>query len=454
MVVKPKFRGFICTTAHPQGCAAHVSEQIKYVRARLHEHGEYGVESQGGMEGGERSHSEKPQGPEKGKSLDEAKSSLRVKSSEKVKRLGKVKRPNKVLIIGASTGYGLASRIVSAFGYGAATIGVFLEKPASKNKTASPGWYNTVAFEEKARAEGYYAKSINGDAFSTEVKTETVELIRRDLGSVDLVVYSLAAPRRTHPLSGETFSSVLKPIGQTVTSKTVDLHTGIISEATIEPATETEIKHTVAVMGGEDWRMWIETLKNAGILAPGALTVAYSYIGPEITRFVYRDGTIGRAKEDLEQTAAELADMLRETGGEAYVSVNKALVTQASSAIPVVPLYISLLYKVMKEKGIHEGCIEQIYRLFRDRLYSSTQRSLLDEEGRIRMDDWEMRADVQAEVLKLWKKVDTENLQSLSDLEGYKNDFFKLFGFNCVGIDYEEEVDIEKGIPSQSRVRI
>src|SRR5690554_432195 len=332
MVVKPKFRGFICTTAHPQGCAAHVSEQIEYVRARVRERG---AEWPGCLKEGKKGPG--TEGPEK------------VGTSEKLRRPGKVKRPNKVLIIGASTGYGLASRIVSAFGYGAATIGVFLEKPASKNKTASPGWYNTVAFEEKARAEGYYAKSINGDAFSTEVKTETVELIRRDLGSVDLVVYSLAAPRRTHPLSGETFSSVLKPIGQTVTSKTVDLHTGIISEATIEPATETEIEHTVAVMGGEDWRMWIETLKNAGVLAPGALTVAYSYIGPEITRFLYRDGTIGRAKEDLEQTAAELADMLRETGGEAYVSVNKALVTQASSAIPVVPLYISLLYKRSEE---------------------------------------------------------------------------------------------------------
>lgn len=395
MVVKPKFRGFICTTAHPVGCAQNVLEQIGYVKA------------QPALDG-----------------------------------------PKRALIIGASTGYGLASRIVSTFGAKAATIGVFMEKPAVKNKTASPGWYNTAAFEEAAQAEGYYAKSINGDAFSQEIKGETVELIKKDLGAVDLVVYSLAAPRRTHPLSGETFSSVLKPIGQTVTSKTVDIHTGEITETTIEPATEDEIKQTVAVMGGEDWRMWIDALSQAGVLAPDVMTIAYSYIGPEITRFVYRDGTIGRAKEDLEGAARDLTKQLNYSGGQAYVSVNKALVTQASAAIPVVPLYISLLYKVMKEKGIHEGCIEQIYRLFQDRLYSAAHTPPIDEEGRIRIDDWEMREDVQQEVAKLWEGVNSRNLRTISDLDGYKQDFFSLFGFDCPGIDYEQEVEIEKPIPS------
>ncbi|HEY8343685.1 MAG TPA: enoyl-ACP reductase FabV [Bacillota bacterium] len=395
MVVKPKFRGFICTTAHPAGCAQNVMEQINYVKA------------QPALAG-----------------------------------------PKRALVIGASTGYGLASRIVSTFGAKAATIGVFLEKPALKNKTASSGWYNTAAFEEAAHAEGYYAKSINGDAFSQEIKRETAELIKKDLGAVDLVVYSLAAPRRTHPLTGETFSSVLKPIGQTVTSKTLDIHTGEITETTIEPASEEEIKQTVAVMGGEDWRMWIDALRQAGVLAPAVVTVAYSYIGPEITRFVYRDGTIGRAKEDLEATAGILAKELRQSGGQAYVSVNKALVTQASAAIPVVPLYVSLLYKVMKEKGIHEGCIQQIYRLFQDRLYSAAPVPPVDEEGRIRLDDWEMRDDVQAEVAELWEKVNSENIRSLSDVDGYKRDFFNLFGFACPGIDYDQEVEIEKAIPS------
>ena len=395
MVVKPKFRGFICTTAHPAGCAQNVMEQINYVKA------------QPALAG-----------------------------------------PKRALVIGASTGYGLASRIVSTFGAKAATIGVFLEKPALKNKTASSGWYNTAAFEEAAHAEGYYAKSINGDAFSQEIKRETAELIKKDLGAVDLVVYSLAAPRRTHPLTGETFSSVLKPIGQTVTSKTLDIHTGEITETTIEPASEEEIKQTVAVMGGEDWRMWIDALRQAGVLAPAVVTVAYSYIGPEITRFVYRDGTIGRAKEDLEATAGILAKELRQSGGQAYVSVNKALVTQASAAIPVVPLYVSLLYKVMKEKGIHEGCIQQIYRLFQDRLYSAAPVPPVDEEGRIRLDDWEMREDVQAEVAELWEKVNSENIRSLSDVDGYKRDFFNLFGFACPGIDYDQEVEIEKAIPS------
>jgi len=395
MVVKPKFRGFICTTAHPAGCAQNVMEQINYVKA------------QPALAG-----------------------------------------PKRALVIGASTGYGLASRIVATFGAKAATIGVFLEKPALKNKTASSGWYNTAAFEEAAHAEGYYAKSINGDAFSQEIKRETAELIKKDLGAVDLVVYSLAAPRRTHPLTGETFSSVLKPIGQTVTSKTVNIHTGEITETTIEPASEEEIKQTVAVMGGEDWRMWIDALRQAGVLAPAVVTVAYSYIGPEITRFVYRDGTIGRAKEDLEATAGILAKELRQSGGQAYVSVNKALVTQASAAIPVVPLYVSLLYKVMKEKGIHEGCIQQIYRLFQDRLYSAAPVPPVDEEGRIRLDDWEMREDVQAEVAELWEKVNSENIRSLSDVDGYKRDFFNLFGFACPGIDYDQEVEIEKAIPS------
>ncbi|MFZ5989633.1 MAG: enoyl-ACP reductase FabV [Bacillota bacterium] len=392
MIIKPKTRGFICTTAHPEGCAQNVQEQINYVR---------------------------DQGPIKG--------------------------PKRVLVIGASTGYGLASRIVSAFGAGADTIGVFFEKPASDNRTASAGWYNTAEFEKKANEAGLYSRSINGDAFSDKIKEQTIEMIKKDLGKVDLVVYSLASPRRVHPKTGETLNSVLKPIGKAFTNKTIDFHSGEVSDVTISPANEDEIKQTIAVMGGEDWEMWIQALQSAGVLANGVTTVAYSYIGPEITYAVYREGTIGKAKDHLESTSKIISERLKELDGRAFVSVNKALVTQSSSAIPVVPLYISLLYKVMKEKGIHEGCIEQIYRLFADGLYSNSL--ALDDLGRIRIDDLEMREDVQKEVLTLWEKVNTENVNSLSDIEGYRDEFFKLFGFGFKNIDYNEDVNIIVDIP-------
>ncbi|RAL25615.1 enoyl-ACP reductase FabV [Thermoflavimicrobium daqui] len=393
MIVKPKFRGFICTTAHPEGCAQHVQEQINYV-----------------------------------------------------KKQERISGPKKVLIIGASTGYGLASRIAATFGAGADTIGVFFERPASGKRTATAGWYNTVAFEKAAKEAGYYAKSINGDAFSHEIKQQTIDLIKADLGQVDFVVYSLASPIRVHPETGEKFHSVIKPIGQPFTNKTVDFHNGTVSEVTIEPATEEEIRQTIAVMGGEDWQMWIQALQNAGVLAPGATTVAYSYIGPEITHAVYREGTIGKAKDHLEATAKIIHNDLQANDGRAFVSINKALVTQSSSAIPVVPLYMSLLFEVMKKKGLHEGCIEQMYRLLRDRLYADTTK--VDTEGRIRIDDWEMREDVQQEVMDLWHQANTDNLKDISDIEGYRKDFFRLFGFEFANIDYEKDVETEISIPS------
>ena len=350
------------------------------------------------------------------------------------------------LVIGASTGFGLASRITSAFGSDASTIGVFFEKPPVEGKTASPGWYNSAAFEAEAHKAGLYAKSINGDAFSNDIKRQTLDLIKADLGQVDLIIYSLASPVRQHPTTGALHRSVLKPIGETFTNKTVDFHTGNVTEVSIAPANDEDITNTVAVMGGEDWAMWIDALKAENLVAEGATTVAYSYIGPSLTEAVYRKGTIGRAKDDLEATAFSITDNLKSVGGKAYVSVNKALVTQASSAIPVIPLYISLLYKIMKEEGIHEGCIEQIQRLFQDRLYNGADVPV-DDKGRIRIDDWEMRDDVQAKVAKLWLEATTETLPGIGDLAGYKNDFLNLFGFGFDGVDYkaeaEEVVEIE-----------
>lgn len=388
MIIKPKTRGFICTTAHPVGCAKHVEEQIEYVKSQP-----------------------------------------------------KIDGPKKALIIGASQGFGLASRITATFGSGADTIGLFFERPAADGKTATAGWYNTAAFEKAAADAGRFAKSINGDAFSNEIKQQTIDMIRENFGQVDLVVYSLASPRRVHPETGETFNSVLKPIGQSFTNKTVNFHTGEVSDAVFEPATDEEIRQTVAVMGGEDWEMWINALTEAGVLADDAITVAYSYIGPEVTHAVYRSGTIGRAKEDLEATAHRLMDRLQAKGGRAFVSVNKALVTQASAAIPVVPLYISILYKLMKEQGIHEGCIEQMYRLFNERLYVQDGQTSVDDKGRIRVDDLEMREDIQAEVTKLWQTVSTENVAGISDLEGYRKEFFRLFGFELDGVNYEADVN-------------
>ncbi|MTG99315.1 trans-2-enoyl-CoA reductase family protein [Myroides albus] len=388
MIIQPRTRGFICLTSHPEGCAENVRKQIEYVKSK-------GLINNG---------------------------------------------PKKVLVIGASTGFGLASRISAAFGSNAATIGVFFEKPGTEGRPGTAGWYNSAAFEKEAHAAGLYAKSINGDAFSDEIKKEAIELIKKDLGQIDLVVYSLASPRRTHPKSGENFASVLKPIGEPFSNKTVDFHTGVVSDITINPVTEqSDIDNTIAVMGGEDWKFWIEDLKAAGVLAQGCKTVAYSYIGPELTYPIYRNGTIGMAKNDLEGTVPYLNELLGDLNGVSYVSVNKALVTQSSSAIPVVPLYISLLYKVMKEKGIHEGCVEQMQRLFADRLYADNV--VLDSEGRIRVDDLEMREDVQAEVAELWNKVTTENIESISDLAGYRRDFFNLFGFEFDNIDYNAESD-------------
>ena len=393
MIIEPRMRGFICLTAHPDGCAQNVKNQIEYVKSK-----------------------------------------------------GKIDGAKKVLVIGASTGFGLASRITSAFGSGAATIGVFFEKEPSEGKTATPGYYNSAAFEKEAEKAGLYAKSINGDAFSDEIKKQTIELIKKDLGQVDLVIYSLASPVRMHPKTGVLHRSSLKPIGQKFTNKTVDFHTGNISEVSIEPAVQEDIENTVVVMGGEDWSMWMNAMKEAGVLADGAMTVAYSYIGPEVTEAVYRKGTIGRAKDHLEATAFEITKDLKSINGKAYVSVNKALVTQASSAIPVIPLYISLLYKTMKEKGIHEGCIEQMQRLFAERLYANN--IAVDDNGRIRVDDWEMRDDVQAEVSKLWDKATTENLSEIGDLAGYKNDFLNLFGFGFEGVDYLAEANEMTLIPS------
>ena len=394
MIVEPKIRGFICTTAHPEGCAQHVANQIAVVTGR-------GPISNG---------------------------------------------PKKVLVVGSSTGYGLSSRIAAAFGCGAATIGVFFEKPAEEKRTGTAGWYNSAAFEKQAAAAGLYARSFNGDAFSNDMKREVIEAIKADLGQVDCVIYSLASPRRVHPDSGEVLKSVLKPIGQTYTNKNLNTTTKVVDSVTIESANDDEIAQTISVMGGEDWEMWLDALNDAGVLAPGVITVAYSYIGPEVTWPIYKNGTIGRAKEDLERAQRALDEKLSSLGGKAWVSVNKALVTQASSAIPVVPLYISLLYKIMKAKGSHEDTIEQMDRLFRDRLCSGQPHP--DDAGRIRLDDWEMTPEVQTEIDALWAKVDTDNLLSLADVAGYETSFLRLFGFGLAGVDYAAETDPNVRVPS------
>jgi enoyl-[acyl-carrier protein] reductase / trans-2-enoyl-CoA reductase (NAD+) len=396
MIVTPKIRGFICTTAHPEGCAKHVEEQIAVVRGRGAIHG----------------------------------------------------APKKVLVIGSSTGYGLSSRIAAAFGGDAATLGVFFERPGTEEKTATAGWYNTVAFEREAAAAGLYAKSINGDAFSNEVKQQVIDAIKEDLGQVDLVIYSLASPRRTDPVTGEVYKSVLKPIGELYTNKTLNTGTGAVEEVTIPPAEGDDIMQTIKVMGGEDWELWIDALLKAGVLSEEVQTVAYSYIGPEVTWPIYKNGTIGKAKEDLERAQKSLDEKLAIVSGKAWVSVNKALVTQASSAIPVVPLYISLLYKAMKAAGNHEDTIEQMDRLLRERIYNKHPQP--DEAGRIRIDDWEMSPEIQAIVGKRWEEVSTENLSELSDYEGYQAGFLKLFGFGLEGVDYSAESDIAIGVPSIS----
>ncbi|MHA0856139.1 enoyl-ACP reductase FabV [Paenibacillus sp. CMAA1364] len=387
MIIKPRTRGFICTTSHPVGCARQVQEQIEYVQAQP-----------------------------------------------------KVQGPRNILVIGASTGYGLASRIVGAFGAHANTVGVYRPSVATEKRTASSGWYNSAAFEQAAQEAGLKSYSVTGDAFSSETKTNTIDLIRSEIGQVDLVIYSVASARRTDPATGEMVNSVLKPIGQPYTNNTVNFHTGEVSDITIEPATEDEIRDTVTVMGGDDWECWITELREAGVLADNAKTIAYSYIGSEITQAIYREGSIGQAKDHLEATAIRMNDQLAATGGSAYVCVSKALVTQSSSAIPVVPLYVSALYKVMKEKGLHEGCIEQAYRLFTEHLYHADGIPL-DDQGRIRIDDWELREDVQAEVIKIWNQITSDNIYELTDLEGYRREFFQLFGFETDGVDYEADVN-------------
>lgn len=393
MIVTPKFRGFICTTSHPVGCEYNVKQQVEYVKNQK-----------------------------------------------------KINGAKKVLVIGASTGYGLSSRISAAIGCGAATIGVFFERPASGNRTASAGWYNSAAFEKIAKEEGLYAKSINGDAFSNEIKQQTIDLIKKDLGKIDMVIYSLASPRRTHPDTGEVFNSVIKPIGPAYTSKTVDFHTQKVTDITIEPANEDEIRQTVAVMGGEDWAMWMTALKNADVLESNVITLAYSYVGPQMTQAVYREGTIGRAKDDLEATAGKITKDLEDIDGKAFVSINKAVVTQASAAIPVISLYVSLLFDVMKKRNIHEGCIEQMYRMFKDRLYSGDLK--LDSKGRICMDDWEMGEEVQTHVAKLWNAANSDNVKEISNIDGYRKEFFRLFGFEFDEIDYNADVDIDVKIGS------
>ena len=386
MIIQPKVRGFICTNAHPVGCAVHVREQIEYVK------------SQPPVQGG----------------------------------------PKKVLVIGASTGYGLASRISAAFGSGAATLGLFFEKPGTEKKTGSAGYYNSAAFHAEARAAGLYAESINGDAFSDELKQQTIEKIKADLGQVDLVVYSLASPRRTDPKTGTTYSSTLKPIGDAVTRKTLNTNTGEVSEVTIEPAVEQEIADTVKVMGGEDWELWMDALSAAGVLAEGCKTVAYTYIGKEITWPLYGHATIGKAKQDLDRAGHQLHEKLQQTGGEARVAVLKAVVTQASSAIPIMPLYLALLFRLMKEKGVHEGCIEQVFGLFADCMYSDNAE--LDEMQRWRMDGKELDDGIQDAVTELWEQATTDNLNDISDYAGYQSEFLKLFGFGVEGVDYEADV--------------
>lgn len=384
MIVEPKVKGFICTTAHPAGCKESVRRQIAYCKEK-----------------------------------------------------GMVEGPKKVLVIGSSTGYGLASRIAVTYGYGADTIGVAFERESNGRRTATAGWYNTKAFEEFAKEDGYYAKSFNGDGFSEEMKNQVIETIRKDFGKVDMVVYSMAAPRRTMP-DGTTVSSVLKTVGNELTNKTIDLRNNEIKDVTVPVANEEEIENTVKVMGGEDWEAWIQALVDADVLSDNAVTLAYSYIGPELTHAIYKEGSIGQAKKHLFDTSKKLTKEFEAKGLKAYISVNKALVTQSSAAIPIVPLYISLLYKIMKKEGLHEGCIEQMNRLFIDKLPAKET----DAEGYIRLDDWEMEDKVQNEITKLWGLVTTENIGELGDIEGYWEDFYHMFGFHYDNVDYSADVEI------------
>lgn len=389
MIIKPKIRGFICTTTHPTGCEANVREQVAYTKA------------QGAIQNG----------------------------------------PKRVLVIGASSGYGLSSRIAAAFGSGAATIGVFFEKPGTEKKTGTAGWYNAAAFEKVAHEEGLYAKSINGDAFSHEARDSVINLIKEDLGSVDMVVYSLASPVRKLPDSGEVIRSSLKPIGEPYRSTAIDTNKNVIIDAEVEPATEQEIADTVTVMGGEDWELWINALSEAGVLAQGCKTVAYSYIGSDITWPIYWHGALGKAKEDLDRAASALNEKLSANGGSANVAVLKSVVTQASSAIPVMPLYLAMVFRIMREKGLHEGCMEQIHRMFSSQLFKADGNPAdTDDDNRLRLDDWELKAEVQDACRELWPQVTSDNLFDITDYQLYKDEFLKLFGFGIDGVDYDADV--------------
>ncbi|ETI62447.1 enoyl-ACP reductase FabV [Marinomonas profundimaris] len=392
MIIKPKIRGFICTTTHPVGCEQNVREQIAFTK------------SKGVVENG----------------------------------------PKKVLVIGASSGYGLSSRIAAAFGSGAATIGVFFEKPGTEKKTGTAGWYNSAAFDKVAKEEGLYAKSINGDAFSHEARAKVIELIKEDLGEIDMVVYSLASPVRKMPDTGEVIRSVLKPIGETYKSTAIDTNKDIIIEAEIEPATEEEVAATTTVMGGQDWELWMSALSDAGVLAKGVRTVAYSYIGSDITWPIYWHGALGKAKEDLDRASGVINAQLAPLAGGANVAVLKSVVTQASSAIPVMPLYLAMVFKVMRAEGIHEGCMDQIYRLFSERLYNNLNPAeLTDDKNRLRLDDWELREDVQQACRDLWPTINDGNLFAETDYQLYKDEFLKLFGFGVKGVDYDAEANPE-----------
>ncbi len=391
MIIKPRVRGFMCITTHPTGCEANVKNQIDYI-----------------------------------------------------KRQGSIDAPKRVLVIGSSTGYGLAARITAAFGGGASTLGIFFEKPGTERKPGTAGWYNSAAFHQFAEQEGLYAKSINGDAFSTEVKEKAIATIKQDLGQVDLVIYSLAAPRRQHPVSGEVFNSTLKPVGKSVTMRGINTDKEEIQEFSLDAASDQEISDTVAVMGGEDWQMWMDALEQAGVLADGAKTTAFTYIGEKITWDLYWDGTIGQAKKDLDSKVLSIREQLASSGGDARVSVLKAVVTQASSAIPIMPLYLAMLFKEMKANGTHEGCIEQLYRLFTECLYGTNPRT--DEVGRLRVDELEMQPEVQASVAQAWANISTENLAELTDFTGYKKEFLNLFGFEMDGVDYDADVNPEVAI--------
>ena len=392
MIIKPRVRGFMCITTHPTGCDANVLNQINYI-----------------------------------------------------KNQATVDMPKRVLVIGSSTGYGLAARISAAFGGGASTLGIFFEKPGTERKPGTAGWYNSAAFHKYAEQDGLYAKSINGDAFSNEVKQQAIDIIKEDLGQIDLVIYSLAAPRRQHPDTGEVYNSTLKPIGKNVTMQGINTDKEQVQEFTLEAATQHDIDQTVAVMGGDDWQMWIDALDSAGVLAEGFKTTAFTYIGEKITWDLYWDGTIGQAKKDLDKKVLAIREKLQAKGGDARVSVLKAVVTQASSAIPIMPLYLAMLFKEMKQKGTHEGCIEQLYRLFTECLYHDSPRT--DEEGRLRVDELEMDPEIQAIIAQNWASISDDNLSEFADFESYKREFLNLFGFEIAGVDYDADVNPEVDIP-------